>query len=168
MVGYILFRRVSLKSCFFLASLPIITFSFRGMDSSRRVIQLPFPPSLFARHVSHVSSSFLLLTHPLLLDFRFVSDCMGHPTLIADHTFNTKLPAEVDEEKFNPSSTSLPVPTSDEQCENSSAYMVLKCRYASVQVFVTELKLPPLFLLTFCYPILPRVYPTIFLSPLLF
>ncbi|KAK7683807.1 hypothetical protein QCA50_013183 [Cerrena zonata] len=68
----------------------------------------------------------------------FVSDCMGHPTLIADHTFNTKLPAEVDEETFSPSSTSLPVPTSDEHCENTSAYMVLKCRLAQLMKSVKK------------------------------
>ena len=32
------------------------------------------------------------------LEIRFISDCMGHPPLIADNSFTTKLPADVDEE----------------------------------------------------------------------
>ncbi|KAI0080387.1 hypothetical protein K474DRAFT_1560025, partial [Panus rudis PR-1116 ss-1] len=37
-----------------------------------------------------------------------ISDATGHSTLVADNSFTTRLPADVDEEKFSPSSTSLP------------------------------------------------------------
>ncbi|KAI0363968.1 hypothetical protein BV20DRAFT_957174 [Pilatotrama ljubarskyi] len=57
----------------------------------------------------------------------FVADCMGHPPLIADNTHTTRLPADVDEEKFTPSSTSLPVPDNADS-DMSSAYFGLKCR----------------------------------------
>ncbi|KAI0634350.1 hypothetical protein C8Q77DRAFT_1055628 [Trametes polyzona] len=57
----------------------------------------------------------------------FVADCMGQPPLIADNTHTTRLPADVDEEKFTPSSTSLPTPDSAES-DTSSAYFGLKCR----------------------------------------
>ncbi|KAI0299381.1 hypothetical protein B0F90DRAFT_614096 [Multifurca ochricompacta] len=40
----------------------------------------------------------------------FVSDAMGQAPSIQDGTFTTKLPADVDEEQFGPSSTSLPLP----------------------------------------------------------
>ncbi|KAI0357665.1 hypothetical protein OH77DRAFT_1494588 [Trametes cingulata] len=57
----------------------------------------------------------------------FVADCMGHPPLIADNTHTTRLPADVDEEKFTPSSTSLPVPDNADS-DMSSTYFGLKCR----------------------------------------
>ncbi|KAI0827295.1 hypothetical protein BC628DRAFT_1318765 [Trametes gibbosa] len=57
----------------------------------------------------------------------FVADCMGHPPLIADNTHTTRLPADVDEEKFTPSSTSLPVPDGADS-DGSSTYFSLKCR----------------------------------------
>ncbi|KAI8989053.1 hypothetical protein BD414DRAFT_415220 [Trametes punicea] len=57
----------------------------------------------------------------------FVADCMGHTPLIADNSHTTKVPADVDEEKFTPSSTSLPVPESAES-DTSSVYFGLKCR----------------------------------------
>ncbi|KAI0772943.1 hypothetical protein BD413DRAFT_473675 [Trametes elegans] len=60
----------------------------------------------------------------------FVADCMGHPPLIADNTHTTHLPADVDEEKFTPSSTSLPVPESADS-DASSVYFGLKCRYCA-------------------------------------
>ncbi|KAH9911636.1 Sec63 Brl domain-containing protein [Fomitopsis serialis] len=37
----------------------------------------------------------------------FVSDCMGHPSLMPDKSFTTRLPADVDEDAFGPSSTKL-------------------------------------------------------------
>ncbi|PCH37472.1 hypothetical protein WOLCODRAFT_84246 [Wolfiporia cocos MD-104 SS10] len=58
----------------------------------------------------------------------FVSDCMGHPPLIPDNSFTTRLPAEVDEEQFNPSSTTLPTPPSDQGIEKGTVYFALKCR----------------------------------------
>ncbi|KAI0649843.1 hypothetical protein C8Q79DRAFT_901592 [Trametes meyenii] len=57
----------------------------------------------------------------------FVADCMGHPPLIADNTHTTRLPNDVDEDKFSPSSTSLPEPESPDS-DASSAYFGLKCR----------------------------------------
>ncbi|KAH9851054.1 hypothetical protein C2E23DRAFT_733557 [Lenzites betulinus] len=57
----------------------------------------------------------------------FVADCMGHPPLIADNTHTTRLPADVDEEKFTPSSTSLPIPEGADS-DTSSTYFSLKCR----------------------------------------
>lgn len=62
------------------------------------------------------------------VDYRFVSDCMGHPPLIADNSFTTRMPAEVDEEHFNPSSMSLPVLPAGESLEKGTQYFVLKCR----------------------------------------
>ncbi|EMD31709.1 hypothetical protein CERSUDRAFT_69197 [Gelatoporia subvermispora B] len=62
----------------------------------------------------------------------FVSDCMGHPPLIADNSFTTRLPAEVDEEQFSPSSMTLPASTGGEGSEKGTAYFVLKCRLAQL------------------------------------
>lgn len=53
---------------------------------------------------------------------------MGHPPLIADNSFTTKLPADVDEEVFNPSSAAIPTSANGEESENDSMYFVLKCR----------------------------------------
>ncbi|OJT05904.1 hypothetical protein TRAPUB_3254 [Trametes pubescens] len=61
----------------------------------------------------------------------FVADCMGHPPLIADNTHTTRLPADVDEEKFTPSSTSLPTSESADG-DTSSVYFGLKCRLAQL------------------------------------
>lgn len=89
---------------------------------------------------------------------RFISDGMGHPTLIADNTFSTKLPADVDEEKFSPSSTSLPLTgPSDEECENSSAYMVLKCRYVQLGQLLLPFSCSCRFV---CVSCVHRSYPT--------
>lgn len=57
-----------------------------------------------------------------------MSDCMGHPPLIPDNSHTTRLPSDVDEELFTPSSTSLP------ECaegEKSSVYFGMKCRCVS-------------------------------------
>ncbi|KAH9925108.1 uncharacterized protein B0H18DRAFT_877465 [Fomitopsis serialis] len=59
----------------------------------------------------------------------FVSDCMGHPPLIPDNSFTTRLPADVDEDAFGPSSTILPgVSETGDGADKGSAYFVLKCR----------------------------------------
>ncbi|KAH9947847.1 fungal-specific transcription factor domain-containing protein [Amylocystis lapponica] len=62
----------------------------------------------------------------------FISDCMGHPPLIADNSFTTRFPADVDEEQFSPSSTVLPAPPGGENSEKSTAYFVQKCRLAQL------------------------------------
>lgn len=59
---------------------------------------------------------------------RFISDCMGHPPLIPDNSFTTRLPANVDEDQFTPSSTTLPAAPGEEESEKGTAYFVLKCR----------------------------------------
>ncbi|PIL29170.1 transcription factor [Ganoderma sinense ZZ0214-1] len=61
----------------------------------------------------------------------FVADAMGHPPLIADNTHTTRLPADVEEDQFTPSCTSLPVPE-DIQGDSSSIYFCLKCRLAQL------------------------------------
>ncbi|EPQ51790.1 hypothetical protein GLOTRDRAFT_107927 [Gloeophyllum trabeum ATCC 11539] len=62
----------------------------------------------------------------------FVSDCMGHPPLIADNSHTTKIPvSDVDEERFVPESIEIPTckeEDSSESAVNSSTYLVLKCR----------------------------------------
>ncbi|OBZ76226.1 Transcriptional activator protein acu-15 [Grifola frondosa] len=63
----------------------------------------------------------------------FISDCMGHPPLIADNSFTTRFPADVDEHLFTPSSTSLPYTHQGaDWSETSTAYFVLKCRLAQL------------------------------------
>ncbi|KAI0342357.1 hypothetical protein BDW22DRAFT_186968 [Trametopsis cervina] len=43
-----------------------------------------------------------------------VSECMGQQPLIPESSFTTKIPADVDEDKFNPSTTTIPtLPTED-------------------------------------------------------
>ena len=56
---------------------------------------------------------------------------MGHPPLIADNTHTTRLPADVEEDQFTPSCTSLPIPD-DLQGDSSSTYFGLKCRLAQL------------------------------------
>ena len=64
---------------------------------------------------------------------RFVSDAMGQAPSIQDGTFTTKLPADVDEEQFGPSSTSLPLPiprrAGGDPTEVGFAYFIQKCRF---------------------------------------
>ena len=66
------------------------------------------------------------------LSIRFIADAMGHLPIIQDNTYTTKMPADVDEEQFNPSSTSLPVPVprgaGGDPSEVGFAYFALKCR----------------------------------------
>ncbi|KAI0767379.1 hypothetical protein C8Q74DRAFT_1203680, partial [Fomes fomentarius] len=61
----------------------------------------------------------------------FVADCMGHPPLIADNTHTTHLPADVDEDKFTPSCTTLPEVENtnvDPDSDRTSVYFSYKCR----------------------------------------
>ncbi|KAI0059970.1 hypothetical protein BV25DRAFT_1918095 [Artomyces pyxidatus] len=64
----------------------------------------------------------------------FVSDCMGQAPTIQDNTYTTKMPADVDEEQFGPSSSSLPVPVprraGGDPTEVGFAYFTQKCRLA--------------------------------------
>jgi hypothetical protein len=64
---------------------------------------------------------------------RFVSDAMGQAPSIQDGAFTTKLPADVDEEQFGPSSTSLPLPiprrAGGDPTEVGFAYFIQKCRF---------------------------------------
>ncbi|CCM05634.1 uncharacterized protein FIBRA_07863 [Fibroporia radiculosa] len=62
----------------------------------------------------------------------YISDCMGHPPLIPDNSFTTRMPAEVDEEHFSPSSTTLPAVPSGEGIERGTTYFTLKCRLAQL------------------------------------
>ncbi|KAF7975092.1 hypothetical protein HWV62_10495 [Athelia sp. TMB] len=43
----------------------------------------------------------------------FISDCMGHPPFITDHTFTTRLPVEVHEVAFGSASASMPTQSED-------------------------------------------------------
>lgn len=65
--------------------------------------------------------------------YRFISDCMGHMPIIQDNTYTTKLPTDVDEGQFNPSSTTYPVPiprgAGGDPSETGFAFFALKCRY---------------------------------------
>ena len=54
---------------------------------------------------------------------------MGHPPLIADNTHTTRLPADVEEDKFTPSCMSLPTPEGTHG-DSSSVYFGLKLRLA--------------------------------------
>ena len=54
---------------------------------------------------------------------------MGHPALVHENSFTTKIPANVDEERFNPSSTTIPVP--EEGSNTSISYFLLRCKYVT-------------------------------------
>ncbi|KAF8273547.1 hypothetical protein EI94DRAFT_1155357 [Lactarius quietus] len=66
----------------------------------------------------------------------FVSDAIGQAPSIQDGTFTTKLPADVDEEQFVLSSTSLPLPiprrAGGDPTEVGFAYFIQKCRLAQL------------------------------------
>jgi hypothetical protein len=68
----------------------------------------------------------------------FISDAMGQGPLIQDGTFTTRLPADVDEEQFGPSSTSLPLPiprrAGGDPTEVGFAYFIQKCRFVPVSL----------------------------------
>lgn len=99
------------------------TYSLFEAETRRRVWWDVFYYDLY------VASLRIVLSPPtwLTLPGRFISDCMGHAPLIPDNSFTTRLPADVDDEQFNPSSTSLPASDS-EGSEHSTAYFVLKCK----------------------------------------
>ncbi|KAI0267354.1 fungal-specific transcription factor domain-containing protein [Gloeopeniophorella convolvens] len=63
----------------------------------------------------------------------FISDAMGQAPSIQDGTYTTKMPADVDEEQFSPSSTSLPLPVprraGGDPTEVGFAYFIQKCRF---------------------------------------
>ncbi|KAA1471933.1 hypothetical protein DENSPDRAFT_777559 [Dentipellis sp. KUC8613] len=71
----------------------------------------------------------------------FVADCMGQAPTIQDNSYTTKMPADVDEEQFCPSSTSLPVPVpraaGGDPSEVGFAYFTQKCRYVVVAVAIS-------------------------------
>ena len=75
-------------------------------------------------------------TSLMLPPARFISDAMGQVPSIQDGTFTTKLPADVDEEQFGPSSTSLPLPlprrAGGDPTEVGFAYFIQKCRFVTV------------------------------------
>ncbi|KAI0031508.1 hypothetical protein K488DRAFT_15054, partial [Vararia minispora EC-137] len=64
----------------------------------------------------------------------FISDCMNHMPIIQDNTYTTKLPTDVDEGQFTPSSTSYPVPVprgaGGDPSESGFAFFAMKCRLA--------------------------------------
>ena len=51
---------------------------------------------------------------------------MGHHPLIPDNSFTTKLPLDVDESQFSPSSTTIP--RASGSCKTDNTYFGLKCR----------------------------------------
>ncbi|KZV62477.1 hypothetical protein PENSPDRAFT_658069 [Peniophora sp. CONT] len=66
----------------------------------------------------------------------FIADCMGQLPIIQDNTYTTRIPADVDEGQFNPSSTSLPVPvprgSGPDSSETGFAFFALKCKLAQL------------------------------------
>jgi hypothetical protein len=65
---------------------------------------------------------------------------MGQVPSIQDGTYTTKLPADVDEEQFSPSSTSLPLPlprrAGGDPTEVGFAYFIQKCRFVKEHIFL--------------------------------
>jgi len=65
---------------------------------------------------------------------------MGQLPSIQDGTYTTKLPADVDEEQFGPSSTSLPLPlprrAGGDPTEVGFAYFIQKCRFVKEHPFL--------------------------------
>lgn len=51
---------------------------------------------------------------------------MGQQSLISETSFSTRIPAEVDDEKFSPSSTTIPAPP--EEGVSSILYFLMRCR----------------------------------------
>ena len=52
---------------------------------------------------------------------------MGQQPLILENSFTTRIPADVDEDRFSPSSTVIPtVPTENE--DTAQTYLSLKCK----------------------------------------
>ena len=65
---------------------------------------------------------------------------MGQVPSIQDGTYTTKLPADVDEEQFGPSSTSPPLPlprrAGGDPTEVGFAYFIQKCRFVKEHPFL--------------------------------
>jgi hypothetical protein len=82
------------------------------------------------------SKTYCFCTSLTLPPARFISDAMGQAPSIQDGTFTTKLPADVDEEQFGPSSPSLPLPlprrAGGDPTEVGFAYFIQKCRFVMV------------------------------------
>ena len=53
---------------------------------------------------------------------------MGQQPLIGENSFTTKHVAELDDDRFTPSSTNIPSPNWDEN-ENRTSYFVLRNKY---------------------------------------
>lgn len=86
---------------------------------------------------------FHLLSSPLNLIYRFLSDAMGHEPLIAHNSFTTKIPCgDVDEEAFGPSSAIIPMVS----LTNGNTYtggiksFEIKCRYVKEHSLPTKLE----------------------------
>lgn len=60
-----------------------------------------------------------------------VSDSMGHPSLITETSFSTKIPRDVEESLFTPSSTTIPPPPEDRQY-SSIQYFILRCKLSQL------------------------------------
>ena len=79
------------------------------------------------------SSRLCTLLEKLHRPGRFISDAMGQAPSIQDGAYTTKLPADVDEEQFGPSSTSPPLPlprrAGGDPTEVGFAYFIQKCRF---------------------------------------
>ncbi|GJE86336.1 hypothetical protein PsYK624_024160 [Phanerochaete sordida] len=60
-----------------------------------------------------------------------VSDFMGHPSLLTETAFSTKIPRDVEESLFGPSSTTIPAPPEDRQY-SSIQYFILRCKLAQL------------------------------------
>ncbi|KAG8906973.1 hypothetical protein FRB99_005615 [Tulasnella sp. 403] len=58
----------------------------------------------------------------------YISDCMGQAPLIEDTTRTCKMPSDVDESMFDPTSTSLPEPYEEGEVGQSLSHFVMKCR----------------------------------------
>lgn len=61
----------------------------------------------------------------ILMQSRHISDFLGHPALIADNSFTTRLPTGVDEAAFGPSSSAVPEPSED---DHAAGYFAVKIR----------------------------------------
>ena len=61
---------------------------------------------------------------------------MGQQPLIGENSFTTKHVAELDDDRFTPSSTSIPAPTWEEN-ENRTSYFVLRNKYVILSSLIT-------------------------------
>jgi hypothetical protein len=58
--------------------------------------------------------------------YSFISDAMGHVPLIADNSHTTRTPMALEDDRFAPTSTTMPY--ADEAATTVSAYLVQKLR----------------------------------------